>query len=147
MAISKGFKRDYHWAGLWNLEIEGLNVGDFQSAQLPNAEVAVIEYNTGGSKSPSKRPGVVKWSNLVLKRGHGHNVILEEWINNIARGVQDRRSISLIQKDEEGGDVIRWNMFNCWPAKWSLSELAGNKNEVSVETIEIVVERVEKVGQ
>jgi phage tail-like protein len=143
--MGDGFKRDYHASLLWKIEIEGLAVADFQAVTLPTAEVAVIEYNTGGSKSPSKRPGVVKWSNITLKRGYGHNTILQEWIANISKGVQDRRSISVIQEKEEGNEIGRWNLFNCWPCKWSIGEMAGGKNEVTVESIEMVVERMERV--
>lgn len=144
--MGKGFERDYHFSGLWQVEIEGLAVADFQSVTLPTAEVAVIEYNRGGSKSPMKRPGVVKWSNLVLKRGYSHSRILQEWIDNISKGVQDRRSISVIQYFEENNESMRWNMFNTWPCKWSISEMAGSKNEVTIETIEMVVERMERAG-
>lgn len=140
------FDRDFHFSGLFKVEIEGLAVGEFQEVNLPSFEVSVIDYNHGGSKSPFKRPGAVKWGNLTLKRGYNVSRILQEWHENIAKGVQDRRSISVIQHNEETGETMRWNFFNCWPCKWSHSPMAGAKNEVSIETIEMVVERGERAG-
>lgn len=140
------FDRDFHFAGLWKVEIEGLAIGEFQEATLPSIEVSVIEYNTGNSKSPLKRPGVVKYTNLKLKRGYSTSRIMQEWWENIAKGVQDRRSISLIEYDEENNEKMRWNMYNTWPCKWTHSAHAASKNEISTEEIELVLERMERAG-
>lgn len=140
------FDRDFHFSGLFSVEIEGSEIGTFQEVKLPTFETSVVEYNHGGSKSPHKRPGTVKWGNLTLKRGYATSRVLEEWLENIAQGKQDRRSISVIQHNEDHSETMRWNLFDCWPTKWTHSGYAGAKNETTVEEIEIVCERMERAG-
>lgn len=140
------FNRDFTFAGLFRVEIEGNPIGDFQEVKIPTVEVAVTEYKHGSSKSAFKRPGSVKYGNLTLKRGYNVSRDLQTWWTNIQMGKQDRRSISVVQLDEEGGETMRWNMFDCWPCKWTHSGHAGGKDEVITEELEIVVERLEMAG-
>lgn len=140
------FDRDFHFSGLFQVEIEGIDVGMFQEVTLPSFEVSVVEYAHGGSKSKFKRPGEVKYGDLTLKRGYNVSRVLAEWVENIAKGMQDRRSISIIQHNEEAGETMRWNCYQCWPKTWKHTPLAGTKNEVSVEEITIVTEYFERAG-
>lgn len=138
-----GFDEDANWSGLFEVEIEGVSVGEFQAVKLPAANVEPIEYFTGMNKTPRKRPGPVKWDNIVLKRGYADNDVLADWWTRIANGEPDRRAVSIIVRNEMGEETKRWNCFGCWPCKWDLADLEAGSTDVSIEEIEIVTERIE----
>ena len=131
---------DFQHAGLFRVEVEGLPIGLFQEVKLPTVEVAVIEYNYGESKSPQKRPGHVKYGNITLKRGYNLDRTLAQWVEAVAAGKPERKSMSFIQLDEEGNETMRWNAYRCWPSKWNGPGMEGSKDEIAVEEVEIVCE-------
>jgi len=137
---------DHHHGALFKVEIEGLEVGEFLECKLPDIEVKVIEYNHGGRKSPRKRPGRVTYTNMVLKKGYSVHRVFQEWWENIAKGTEDRRSMSVLYVDEEDKEIMRWNLFECWPTKWKMSQMKGASDEISMEEIEVAVEFMERAG-
>jgi phage tail-like protein len=42
-------------------------------------------------------------------------------------------------------EVARWNITNCWPAKWTGGDLDAGSNEVSTEKVVITHEGLERV--
>ena len=56
----------------------------------------------------------------------------------------ERRNGSIILLDLEGQEKLRWNFFEAWPTKWDGPDFSAKGNEVAIETLELVVERVER---
>ena len=137
------FQRDFHQKALFDVEIEGVSVAKFEKVQPPEIEVEQVEYWDGRTKYSHKRPGNVKYGDITLTHGYASDTTLQDWWYNIQKGVQDRKSVSIVMYDEEDNEVKRWNCYECWPKKWNVSELDGKANEVSPEELVLCTEFVE----
>lgn len=137
------FDRDFHQKALFDLEIEGVSVAKFTKVQIPEITVETVEYWDGRSKHAFKRPGNVKYGDLTLTHGYASNTTLEDWWQNVRKGVQDRKSVTLKMYNEEDAVVKSWNFYECWPKKWKISEFDGKANEVVTEELTLNVEFME----
>jgi phage tail-like protein len=90
-----------------------------------------------------KLTGLRKFVNIGLKRGITENKELWDWYKNVLNGITDRRNGSIVLRDEEHNDVLRWNFDNGWICKWEGPTFNATSNDVVIESIEICIERVE----
>lgn len=137
------FDRDFHQKAIFDVEIEGVSVAKFTKVKIPDIEVETVEYWDGRTKHAHKRPGNVKYGDIELSHGYASDTTLQDWWHNIQKGVQDRKSCSIVMYDEEDTEVKRWNFYECWPKKWSVGELDGKANEISVEVMTLNTEFME----
>jgi phage tail-like protein len=121
-------------------------VGFFKSVSGLKYETEVVDYREGGVNDTTyKLVGATKWSNIVLKRGFSGPELLkwrEDWLKP---GKKERKGGKIEQMSTDGKTVLAtWTFTRGWPVKWELSELDAGKNEVSIETLEIAHEGLEK---
>ena len=123
----------------------GSETTTFQEVILPESEIEVIEYRDGSDVSPSVRkiPGLVKYSNLILKRGLTKSLELYEWFKQTKQGTLERRDIIVSILNKEREPFATWKFKNCWPTKYGGSTLNANGNEIIIETLEIAIEDVD----
>jgi phage tail-like protein len=117
----------------------------FQEVILPESKIEVIEYRDGSDvlSSVRKIPGLVKYSNLILKRGLTKSSELYEWFKQTKQGTLERRDITVSILNKEREPFATWKLKNCWPTKYSGSTLNAKGNEIVIETLEIVIEDVD----
>jgi len=128
------------------VEIDGIARAGFSEVSGLESETAVIEYRVGGERNAVRKlPGLTKYANIVLRRGVTQDAELSNWRKTVEDGQVDRRNGSIILRDDDGNDVVRWNFFNGWISKWQGPALHASKNEVAIETIEIAHEGLERV--
>jgi len=128
----------------WMLEIEGVTQGAFSEVSGLDSETEVIEYQDGNDLILRKRPGRTKYSNITLKRGYINNTELWDWRKAVMDGKIERKSGSVILAGDEGSEILRYNFFEAWPAKWKGFSLNGKGNSALTEEIEMVIERLER---
>jgi phage tail-like protein len=119
----------------------------FQEVGGIDATVDVTEYREGGmALGTLKFPGQTKHSNLSLKRGYTDDKRLYTWFEDVMSGRTEkiRRNISVIQTDMVGKEVFRWNLFNAFPVKYTGPAYNAKGNDLSIETLEIAYERIER---
>ena len=126
------------------LSIEGTTeaVAGFTEVAGMISESNVIEYREG-SDPPTMRlmPGVQKPNRLILKRGVTRNRELWDWRKTTLDGHTQRRSGSIVLRDEEGKEVWRLDFNNAWISKWEgPAALNAKTNEAALESIEIAHE-------
>ena len=46
--------------------------------------------------------------------------------------------------DRTGQERIRWNFVNAWPVKWTGPSFNAKNNDVSIETLELAHEGLER---
>ncbi|MEF8845769.1 MAG: phage tail protein [Bacteroidales bacterium] len=113
-------------------EVSGLDV-----------ETELIEYREGSSKEYSKikMPGMIKYSNITLKRGtfKGDNDFFNWW-NAIKLNKAPRESITINLLNENHEAIVTWEVKNAWPVKVQSTDLKADGNEVAVETMELAHE-------
>jgi phage tail-like protein len=126
----------------FRLEIDGIAQAAFSEVSGLASETEVVEYREGSDlpNTVRKLPGLTKYSNIVLKRGVTTDGSLWSWYKNVINGVPDSRNGSIILRNKQGEDVLRWNFQNGWPCKWEGPVLKATSSEVAIESIEIAHE-------
>jgi phage tail-like protein len=131
----------FHFTVDW----KGQNVG-FSEVSGLTQEIAVIEYRSGDSPSPSsiKLSGLRKYNNITLKRGvvKSDNEFFT-WLKTVSTKDIERRDLTITLRNENLEPVMIWQALNCWPVKVEGPSLKANGTEVAIESIEIATEGVE----
>jgi phage tail-like protein len=137
-------RHDPYKAFNFRVEIDGVARAAFREVGGLESETAVIEYRVGGEPTTVRKlPGLTKYANIVLRRGITQDAELWNWRQTVVQGNVDRRNGSVILLDDDGTEVLRWNFFHGWIAKWEGPALNAQANEVAIETIEIAHEGLE----
>jgi phage tail-like protein len=130
----------------FHFEVEwgGTRLG-FQEVSGLTMEVDVIEYRDGLDKEyhMRKMPGMVKYSNIVLRRGiaKGDNELFNWW-QTIQLHKVERRDITIKLLDEEHNPAVVWKVKNAFPAKLSYSALESDNSDVAIESMELAHEGI-----
>jgi phage tail-like protein len=129
------------------VEIDNVSQARFQEVGGLDATIDTMEYREGGmALGTLKFPGQTKHSNLSLKRGYTDDKQLYTWFEDVMTGRTEkiRRNISVIQIDMAGKEVFRWNLFNAFPVKYTGPAFNAKGNDLSIETLEVAYERIER---
>lgn len=135
---------DHIGAFNFKVEIEGVTVGAFFEVKNVESLTEVIEYQDGEDIILRKRPGRTSYSNIVLKRGFINTDELWKWRKAVIDGKIERKSGSIILCGDDGSEIMRFNFFEGWPCRYSLSTLNGADDRNLFEEIEIAVEKIER---
>lgn len=140
-----GERKDPYRGYNFHVEISGITRAGFRECSGLDSAQDPIEYREGTEAlTVRKLPGLVKYSNIVLKWGITDDSRLWEWRNKAEKGEIDRQNGSIILYDDVGDEKVRWNFFEGWPTKWTGPSFNATGNEVAIETLEIAHERLEK---
>jgi phage tail-like protein len=114
-----------------------------------------IEYETSEDNQEEKMPTKRTFGNITFKRGFmpisAYKSTIFEWFNtnfNPDEGSKvDPKKIEIFMLDPEGEPVMYWTAEKAWPVKWSFSALNASKNELSIESLEFTVNKLDfKLG-
>ncbi|MEM7231814.1 MAG: phage tail protein [Planctomycetota bacterium] len=142
----------FAFAGNFNflVEIAGLEgestvVGGFSEVSGISSSSDVIEYRVGSTPLGAKIPGPARFGNLKLRRGVTTSLDLYRWRKNIEEGESDLRSGSIVLLDSAHQERTRWNFYEAWPCSYEAPEFDAQGDGISIETLELCVERIERV--
>jgi phage tail-like protein len=131
------------------VEIDGITQAGFMECSGLTTDNDAIDYREGSDPTMNVRKlfGMHKYSNLMLKRGYTQDKRLWQWRESIinptpANRSSRRRNIAIILKDEERNDVLRWEISQAWISKWESGPFNAKTNDVAVETVEIIHEKL-----
>jgi len=130
------------------VEIEGLQRAGFMSVSGLEEETEVREYREGGDQSTVRKlAGLNSYAPLVLQQGSTYDNELWDWRQKIKRsGAQgNRKPISIIQQNESGEEVKRWQLFDAWPSKYTAPEFDATTSENAIESIELQYEGLDLI--
>jgi phage tail-like protein len=142
-----GVQPVYFRAFQFVVEIDGISNAHFQEVGGIDATTDVIEYREGGDILGARKfPGQTKHSNLTLKRGYTSDTQLFNWYSDVMTGRTEkiRKNISIVQLDMAGQEVLRWNLFQAFPAKYTAPSFNAKGNDMAIETLEVAYERIER---
>ena len=143
-AVPPAQRHDPYKAFNFRVEIEGIARAAFSEVGGLESETVVVEYRVGGEPNTVRKlPGLTKYANIVLRRGITQDPELWNWRQSVVQGNVDRRNGSIVLLDDDETEVVRWNFFQGWIAKWEGPALNAKANEVAIETIEIAHEGLE----
>ena len=121
-------------------------VGGFSRVSGIVSQSDVVEHRVGNSNTVLKIQGKTRYGNVVLEKGCTTSGDLYEWRRRIENGEDDRRSGSIVLLDGNMKEKARWNFFEAWPCRYAAPELDASDNAISIETLELCVERIERVS-
>jgi phage tail-like protein len=134
------------------VEADGIGeIGAFSEITGLDSENTPIEYREGmdAVNSPRKLPGIERYSNVMLKRGITGSLAMWEW----RRQVRDSSAtappsktvrIKLLNENHEvGAPAMTWVLHGAWPTKITGPSLNAKGNEIAIEQIDLVVERLD----
>ena len=130
------------------VEIEGIRRAGFMTVSGLEEETEVREYREGGDNTTVRKlAGLNSYSPIVLEQGSTYDVELWDWRQKIKRGGAqgNRKPISIIQQNEKGEEVKRWQIFDAWPSKYTAPEFDASSSDNAVESIEIQHEGLDLV--
>jgi phage tail-like protein len=149
MAVDDGSKEGSTWPmPKFRFEVDlGLQLKGvpFQEVSGMDVENQVIEYRKSNSKlfSTEKMPGITKYGNITMKRGiFVNDNSFWKLHEEIKMNVVTRRTVLIKLLDESGVVTMQWSLQNARPTKITSTDLKSDGNEVAVDTIEIVHERL-----
>jgi len=102
----------------YKVEIDGVTMGGVLSVAGIKMETEVIEYRDGEDMTIRKRPGLVKYGDITLKRGFTENNDLWRWYQEVMKGQNIRKNISIIITKNDGSEAGRYNYFEAFPCRW-----------------------------
>jgi len=117
----------------------------FQEVSGMDVENQVIEYRKSNSPlfSTVKMSGITKYGTITMKRGAFVNDnTFWNWHNEIKMNVIKRRTVLIKLLDEAGKVTMQWQLSNAWPTKIPSTDLNSDRNEVTVDTVEITHEQL-----
>jgi phage tail-like protein len=129
---------------LFAVELDSITQGHFRECTGLSSSIEVVENPEGGRGQVSKIPGRIKYPNIVLKWGLTDSTELYDWHKSFLDHNGIRKNGSIIQFDAQGGEKARWNFTQGWPTKWDGPSFNAGGNDLSVETLEIAHEGVER---
>ncbi len=134
------------------VEINGTDVGYFESVDGLSIEQDVIEYQDDDTPFILKRAGRVRYGDIILRKGYLVDTKLNDWIEASRTGnaQSDGGNVSIILVDttppwSKGVEIKRWNCYGCIPKSWKLSPLNNESNSVVTEEMVIAIEWFEEV--
>ena len=133
------------------VEVGGAQIAAFSEVSGLDSETTPIEYREGADATNAMRqlPGVEKYTNVQLKRGITGDLALWEWRQQArdgggAFGARQNVVIKLLNEThDEGAPAMTWTLTNAWPSKITGPSLTAKGNEVAIEQVDLVVERLD----
>lgn len=130
------------------LEWDGIVQAGFSEVTIPDSAQDPIEYREGSDlPTVRKLAGLIKYGNVVLKRGTTDSLELFEWRKMVEDGkmLDARRNMAVIVLDELGEASARWEFREAWATKYDAPDLKAAGNEIAIETLEVAHEGMKRV--
>ncbi len=127
------------------VELDGITRAGFKDCSSLDTSQDASTYREGTDKNPALRkiPGLVTYGDVTLSRGITSDRKLWDWKQKASAGTVERHDISITLLDDTGNPKITWNLFECWPTKWTGPSLDATADEIAIETLELAYERME----
>lgn len=120
------------------VEIDGVNHAVFTECTLPAVEWEVQEVKEGGLNTHTHQlPGRRKGTKLTLKNGLGTDDLLQ-WCVDSMNETFTRRSISVTLYNVAHEPLIRWDIADALPSKWTAPQLKSDSNAIAIQSLEFV---------
>jgi phage tail-like protein len=148
-----GVNRVYHKKYKFLVEIDQVVVAGFQKCSGLAAEVAVTEQYEGGSLTPNKSPGRIKYSDVTLERGATDDLDLFNWFKQVVDAVAGigeddpiyKRNMTIVQQSRSGKRIRQWRITQAWPTKFAPGEWDNTSDENVMESVTITYESFDLV--
>lgn len=122
----------------YHVAIDHIEHAAFSEVSGLQIETETMEFIEGGTNDRVIRlPVRSKVGNITLKRGVTAGNELLDWHLRIVQGIMDVRNVTIVVYKTNGTVLIRYELLQAYPVKWSGPSMAGSGDAVAVETLEL----------
>ncbi|HMR67514.1 MAG TPA: phage tail protein [Anaerolineae bacterium] len=117
----------------------------FQEVTGLSIEVTMQEYRAGNDarSAPQKIPGMYSVPDVTLKRGVLGATDLTGWLEQVRRGEDARRDVTItLQSENRQSEAMTWLLKGAQPMKYTGPSLNGKGTDVAVEELVLSVEEL-----
>ncbi len=131
----------------YKVTIDQKEVAGFSEVSSPDITSDPVEYREGNPtvKFPGRQPGILKYSNVTLKRGSTDSPAFLDWMKEISSFRASRKTVTITLLDDEMKEVACWQLEKAFPAKYSAPDFNATSNEIAIESLELVCEGVTRI--
>jgi phage tail-like protein len=141
-----GDRKDPFRAFNFLVEIDGVTTETgFSEVSGLSMETDAVEYRNGDEKENHVRKltGLNKYGNITMKRGFTKDAkSLWDWRKKVMDGKTERASGTITLLNEAREIALKWEFSAAWPRKLDGPSFNAKNNEVAIESLEIVVEKL-----
>jgi phage tail-like protein len=141
-----GDRKDPFRAFNFLVEIDGVTTETgFSEVSGLSMETDAVEYRNGDEKENHVRKltGLNKYGNITFKRGFTKDAkSLWDWRKKVIDGKTQRASGTITLLNEAREIALKWEFSQAWPRKLDGPSFNAKNNEVAIESLEIVVEKL-----
>jgi phage tail-like protein len=126
-------------------EVDGVEIGTFKEVSGLQLTVETHEYVEGGQNQFVHRlPGVMRWPNLVFRRGLVSSDALFQWVGKTSgdgfaanQNTLTRATGAVTVIGDSGQRLRAWQLEGVFAVAWSGPTLAADRYDPLVETLEV----------
>lgn len=128
----------------YKVQIDNEEKAGFSEVSAPDITSDPVEYREGNmaGNTAGKQPGILKYSNVTLKRGTTDSTFFVDWMKDIQNGKATRKTVVITLMNDEMQEVASWQLIKAWPTKYSAPDFNATSNEVAIESLELVTEGI-----
>lgn len=121
--------------------------GAFRECTVVSAEHEPAEYKFADDKGQPGYyaiPGRMKFGRITLKRGLTDDMSAWNWRKEVEDGNirSARTNGSILMCEQDGTPLAEYNFENAWPLKVSGPAPNANSNDIAMEEVEIICEKM-----
>ena len=120
----------------FKLMLDGVEITGFQ--KVSNLGTCVEVLNKDG-----QTPGEQTCRNVTLYKKRTREQPFWNWLKEIQAGNIEKKNIQ-IELIYRSKPLRGWNLINCWPCRWAISDITDDVID-TIEEIELVVEKIELI--
>lgn len=127
------------------VELDGITRAGFRECSGLESSQNAAEYREGTDRYLNSRkiPGLNTYNDITLSRGVTNDRKLWDWRQRVMAGTVDRHNVSITLLDQQGNPKVTWNLYECWPKSWTGPSMNATSDEIAVEQLTLVCERIE----
>ena len=130
------------------LDVQGITAFFMEASGFTNETevITFVQQDAKGKRIYIKQPGNTKWNDITLKRGQTSDQALWNWRQQVLDGKVDqaRKNGTITGYDTNGSPVIQYTFQRGWISKWDGGSFNAKTNDVSVESITICHEGMDR---
>jgi phage tail-like protein len=134
-------KKKHPKHGSLRVSWDGKTIAGVDSVSPLVRDVEVIKAREGRSPGTAyKFPGRTEYEPVTLERPAGGDTAFEDWVGSVGMTVGIigwRKQVTVEVLDHDGGVLLAYRIYNCWPSDYQVALLAPGTRAAAVERLRL----------
>lgn len=134
-------RRGQNTKSYFKISIDGVEISGFTKVQGLSTSIEVLEKSNKQKSIKEKLPGESAAGNVILFKKRTREQSFWNWLKTTQKGKLEKKNVT-IEVVYRNKPLRGWHLINCWPCRWSISEITDDSMD-TIEEIELAVDEVE----